>query len=1077
MSPHDIVTSPSPLGASKPVQNLVTDGNFIVTRPSQSLPFTGERMTTEREGQVEFEHFHRYCVARDLSVGRDVLDVASGEGYGSALLADAACTVTGVEIDAAAVAHAGTAYKRPNLRFIQGNALQLPLADASFDMVVCFETLEHVRNQELFLREVKRVLRPDGLLIVSTPDRLVYSAPGQPVNRFHVLELSQSEFFVRLSDFFRNARILQQRALLGSVVAPLDGAAGWRTYDRRAADIIEAASGLSRAFYLIGIASDGPVPGIGSSVYGDNQSIDDLLSRRDLMATFAREREALRTANLALTTAQAHLQSEIDGLRRNHQRTHEALNSANLEQERLQLALTSLQASTWWRAGSMLRKYGERFPRLRRALRQALRLTRAIGTGRIFVRHRRNPVPRGATPGPEIRQHDAALRQELGLPPQINPIPPASSITLPRYTEPPVVSVIIPSFGHVTDTLRCLASIAAAPPRIPIEVIVVEDASGDPLVAELHNVAGLRLIVRDSNLGFLRSCNDAARQAQGNFLFLLNNDTEVMPGAIDSLHDLLQARPDAGLVGARLLYPDGTLQEAGGIIWRDGSAWNYGNRDDPRKPEYNYVREADYLSAAAIMLPRPVWDRLGGFDEHFMPAYCEDSDLAFRVRKAGLLALYQPEATVIHFEGGSHGTDPGAGIKAFQTINTERLRQRWQDTLLGAHFPNGTHIMRARDRAFGRTVTLAIDHYVPEPDRDAGSRSMIAFMDALQSSGRIVKFCPANLWPTQVYTRALQQRGIEVIHGPWAGSFAAWITAMGAEIDEVLVSRPHVAEACVDLLRAHTRAPIVFYGHDLHHVRMRRDPRAETDAEMRDAADAAEALERSVWRSVDVVLYPSEDEAEAVRALEPGVTAQVLQPYAMPAAPLPSTVASLAGGLIFVAGFAHPPNVDAAVWLVRDILPRLRGSHPGVTLALVGSNPTIEVRDLVGDGVEVTGYVTEDELARRYDSARVAVCPLRFGAGVKMKVVEAMHRGLPLVTTPAGAEGLPGLDTVCDVHDDPAAFAAAVAALLDDDALWSARSAAQWSYVAERFSLDGVRRNLDAAFAAAKLRQAQTTRI
>jgi len=172
--------------------------------------------------------------------------------------------------------------------------------------------------------------------------------------------------------------------------------------------------------------------------------------------------------------------------------------------------------------------------------------------------------------------------------------------------------------------------------------------------------------------------------------------------------------------------------------------------------------------------------------------------------------------------------------------------------------------------------------------------------------------------------------------------------------------------------------------------------------------------------------------------------------------------------LIFVAGFAHPPNVDAACWLVGEILPLLRAARPDLTLALIGSNPTPEVRALAGPGIEVTGFVPDHELARRYGAARVAVCPLRFGAGVKLKVIEAMHHGVPLVTTPAGAQGLPGLDAVCDVQSEPAAFAAAVLRLLDDDAAWTARAAAQSAFVAARFSASAVQAGLERAFAQAR---------
>jgi O-antigen biosynthesis protein len=658
----------------------------------------------------------------------------------------------------------------------------------------------------------------------------------------------------------------------------------------------------------------------------------------------------------------------------------------------------------------------------------------------------------------------AEMRAMLGLPPAIKPTPQPAQVQLPSGASPPLISLIIPTFGKVDYTLRCLASIAAAPPQVSIETIVVDDASRDPRVAALSAVRGIRLVRREQNLGFLRSCNDAARLGQGELLMLLNNDTEVMPGAIDALAGLLLQRRDAGLVGARLLYPNCKQQEAGCIVWRDGSIWNYGREDDPRKPQYCYRREVDYVSGAAIMLRRDLWDQLGGFDEHFAPAYCEDSDLAFRVRAAGSKVFYQPEAWVIHHEGVSHGTDLRSGIKAHQAINMPKLYARWQEALKRDHLPDGCRVMRARDRSLHRKVTLVIDHYVPEPDQDAGSRSILSIMEGLIATGRVVKFFPANGAETLGYTRALQRLGIEVLYRPWCDDFGKWIAANGSEIDEVLLARPLVAEEFLGPLRTHCRAPVIYYGHDLHHARLRRQADVTQDPERRAEAAAMEALERRVWRAADLVLYPSEEEAAAVRALEPGVTAQAVPIYALPP-PLPArTHAPPATQLMFVAGFSHPPNVDAAIWLVCDILPQIRALNPKLSLALVGSNPTAPILALAGDGVEVTGFVREEELARRYATVRVAVCPMRFGAGVKFKVVEAMYRGLPLVTTAVGAQGLEGIDAVCDVVDGAHAFAAAVGRLVADDALWIERSKAQAAFVTARFSSDAVRDALDAAF-------------
>lgn len=661
-----------------------------------------------------------------------------------------------------------------------------------------------------------------------------------------------------------------------------------------------------------------------------------------------------------------------------------------------------------------------------------------------------------------------SLREKLGLPLEL-PAPKAASLSVPGSAEP-VLSILIPTYGQVDYTLRCLASIAAHPPRVPFEVIVVDDASGDRRVPELRQVQGIRLVERTTNLGFLLSCNDAATQARGDFLFLLNNDTEIMPGALDALLDTFAAYPEAGLVGARLLYPDGWQQEAGGIIWSDGSGWNYGNRDDPRRPQYSYLRDADYISGAAIMLPTALWREMGGFDEHYVPAYCEDSDLCFRIRASGRRVLYQPAAIVIHHEGVSHGTDTNQGLKAYQVTNSQKLRDRWAETLTRDHAPHGTRILHARDRALHRRVTLVIDNNIPQPDRDAGSRTMAAFLEALIAAGRVVKFWPLNALPIPGYTEALQQRGIEVLHGPWSGAFHKWIAENGSEIDEVLISRPHVADETLADLRAHTRGPILFYGHDLHHARTMREAEARDSSVLRAEAERLLVQEREVWRAVDLTLYPSEEEAAAVRALEPGVMARAITPYALPAHTTPPPLPEGRAGLLFVAGFGHPPNEDAACWFMAEILPIIRAAHPEIAVTLAGSNPTERVRALAGPGIEVTGFISDEELDRRYGKARVVICPLRYGAGIKLKVVEALHQGIPLVTTTTGAQGLPGVERICGVADEPALFAAMVERLLTDDAAWSAQAAAQRGFVGETFSADAIRRELEAGFAEAAIR-------
>ncbi|MFZ5897072.1 MAG: glycosyltransferase family 2 protein [Myxococcota bacterium] len=335
----------------------------------------------------------------------------------------------------------------------------------------------------------------------------------------------------------------------------------------------------------------------------------------------------------------------------------------------------------------------------------------------------------------------------------------ARRLLLPECAEPKV-SIIVPVYGKFATTWNCLAALAEIDAGVSFEVIVVDDCSPDCTRQMLSRVDNVRMIENASNLGYLRSNNRAAESARGRWLCLLNNDTRVTPRWLAELVNTFEAFPRVGLVGSKLLFADGRLQEAGGIVFADASCENYGRWADPERPRYNFARSVDYCSAACVLLPRALWRDLGGFDEYFAPAYYEDTDLAFRVREAGFDVMYQPLSRVVHYHGVTHGKNPKHGLKRSLLVNRERFAQRWRPRL--ATHPSADDDVRASAERLQVPGLLLCLPRSPDSARDAELREYLDFARQVRHDGYHVSVaCECGMMGKAVRSE-LGRNGIEI---------------------------------------------------------------------------------------------------------------------------------------------------------------------------------------------------------------------------------------------------------------------------------------------------------------------------
>jgi GT2 family glycosyltransferase len=572
-------------------------------------------------------------------------------------------------------------------------------------------------------------------------------------------------------------------------------------------------------------------------------------------------------------------------------------------------------------------------------------------------------------------------------------------LTLGR-AEAPVVSIIVVLFNRAELTLACLRSIREYS-SVPLEVIIVDNASSDETPRLLERIEGAQIIRNRENIHFLHAVNQAVREARGKYVLLLNNDAQLLPGALEAAMATFESSPDIGAVGGRIILLDGVLQEAGSIIWHDASCLGYGRGDDPFAPMYMFRRDVDYCSAAFLLTSRSVWHRLGGFDEAFAPAYYEETDYCTRLWEHGYRVVYEPNAALLHYEFASSRSTESAILlqQEHQRVFAEKHR-----AFLADHRASGPDsALHARTRNAEKRVLL-LDDRAPHSWLGSGFPRAHTMLRTILKEGYFATLYPSDVideeW-SSVYSDLPQE--VEFMRGFGRPMLQAFLRNRQGYYKTILVSRPHNMALLKPIMDANPSwfedIHIIYDAEALFATRTITQNKMAGTPLTPDETDRLVEEEVSLARHADCTISVSDHEAAAFR--KHGIRQVEVLGHALPADPTPASFEAR-NGFLFV-GAIHEessPNGDAALWFMSEILPKIRSAlGMAISFTIAGVSESAQVRTRTEScSARLLGRVPD--LTDVYDRARVFVAPTRYGAGLPHKVHEAAARGLPVVATP-----------------------------------------------------------------------------
>jgi GT2 family glycosyltransferase len=612
--------------------------------------------------------------------------------------------------------------------------------------------------------------------------------------------------------------------------------------------------------------------------------------------------------------------------------------------------------------------------------------------------------------------------------------------------EHPEISIIIILYNRAELTLSCLSSILRNPFQ-SCELILVDNHSTDATRQLLKQINGAKIILNEQNLHYLLACNQASRIAQGNYLLFLNNDTQILGDSISSAFNTIKSSEDIGAVGGKLILPDGTLQEAGSIIWQDGTCLGYGRGDSPNAPQYLFKRSVDYCSAAFLLTRRDLFLQLGGFDQDYQPAYYEETDYCIRLQKIGKKIIYDPNVNILHYEFAS-SSNKGSSDHAIALMekNQQLLKEKHKDWFKSQYPSDLKNLIFARTQAREKQKRLLyIDDRIPHPWVGSGYTRSHSILSHLVKLGYAITLYPGDLYYLEDWSTIYADipKTVEVMRGYGLVMLEDFLRERQGYYDLVFVSRPHnikhlnsilVKENFLNSAKIIYDAEAIFSIRDYEYKRLNKIDFTEEERQK------AITEEIKLAKNSHHIITVSPQEKQ--QFIQHGYTNVSILGHTLSLYPTPKPFAERQN-LIFVGSIyeLESPNADSLLWLTHEIFPLIQNQlDQTIELIIIGNNTVEEIKQKINNlnnsSIKLLGKV--DDLIPFYNQARLFVAPTRYAAGIPHKIHEAAAYGLPIVTTSLIAQQLgwnPEIELL--VADDPVNFAQQCVKLYQDSTLWN----------------------------------------